>query len=1289
MCIEDCRVVALTEMLSSQMTVLLQLSLCLLLVMSYGICTADRNQTYHVNSSTDLEEYLCNTTWSSQYLVFLLNSSITFTISPGNFCQVTSQATSIKVRSNSPTQPAIILCIYKDSTELPRRGLVFFNTSITLERLVFKNCGTYLTTIQNTTITDYLNSSSLYYASSHAAALVFVHCQVNITQVNIYSSYGFAMIGIDLYNSTIDSVSMSNSSHSVVEVYQRNHSIGSGLLLHYIDINNSLAIYDINIRNAKFSNNSDYNNYTCLADTYSSSSSSDPIVNAAGLTIVYTQQSHNQISVSVTESYFHNNIGSFAGGMFVLHYNTISVTNTSIINSLFHNNYNIKPCRGGSIAFYYSLSLGTDETQINKSLVYIINTSFSNNHIFQRPKNSHDQNYGAVFILVLNPTFLLHINLINCNFTKNYAAVKGTCLFARVLQFPNNCKQGNVSITLDSTIVTNNSQNRGVPIVSSACMFFFDKINRVNITGTSNFSNNYGSVISSKNTYVYLSGNLTFNNNYAMTGPAITLVDGCQLYFMSGIIAKFTNNSAESLGGAIYADCAVSHNKCAIQINSNVSQVVFSNNEAKRAGNSIYAQPIFLCSINNSNHEVNMEFYKQHFTFVNTAKSTNNYDISSISKQVLDGFVVSQYPQEMYPGQELFYCIKTIDALGRSAYSATAIYVVRNNSQSNIPKTTKLWLSFDDQEQLIQEGKNCTVISMTVHTNDEINIIDGIIIFSQPTSLTKSVKIYPCPLGFELNKTIGICQLSSSFDNLRKHQPLTVPIVGNVSSQTITRLFGVITWAGTIEYENKTKTRFGVSLTCPIGYCDSNHTLPYFYSGNLSSKQSFKLSDGITDYHPPLCLYQREGTLCGRCSEGLSVVFGSTECRYCSNAWIASIGIYLITGPLLIYLLFALRLTLTTGTLNGIIFYIQAANCGLLDVLQYHYFKSSIDHLSEFAIFIIHVLNLETGFPLCFYNGMTELWKTGLNLAFPIYLLIIVVVLIIYSHFSLRISNRIAHSSVQVLVTVVHISFSSLLGQLINVMTYSVVYTSNDIHHVWFFDGSIEYGGHSHRILMMVTLIVVFSLLLPYILLLLFAKPLRPLACTTKYLRPFLEAIHAPYKEGKQYWFTLRLLLLCAMYGIYSRYRATDIYVIYFTTSPMLVVFLLLQVYIKPFKNKLVYMLDSWMMINLTFHYLTNWYFLLKENLLTQKIFSVTSVFLTFVTLLIVITYHVLWAMGKVYHIKRWIENKWEKVYLFYIKLSSSRTRIRIINHLPITDSSNSFYGSCSEFREPVLNYND
>ena len=113
-------------------------------------CSGKSIDIFPVNSSSDLEQYLCNTTWSSQYLVFLLNSSINFTISPGEFCQVTTQRSIIEIRSDSSTKSANITCVHNDKLQAlpqPRQGLVFFNSQVTLKHLVINNCGTYLTTI--------------------------------------------------------------------------------------------------------------------------------------------------------------------------------------------------------------------------------------------------------------------------------------------------------------------------------------------------------------------------------------------------------------------------------------------------------------------------------------------------------------------------------------------------------------------------------------------------------------------------------------------------------------------------------------------------------------------------------------------------------------------------------------------------------------------------------------------------------------------------------------------------------------------------------------------------------------------------------------------------------------------------------------------------------------------------------------------------------------------------------------------------------------------------------------
>ena len=73
---------------------------------------------------------------------------------------------------------------------------------------------------------------------------------------------------------------------------------------------------------------------------------------------------------------------------------------------------------------------------------------------------------------------------------------------------------------------------------------------------------------------------------------------------------------------------------------------------------------------------------------------------------------------------------------------------------------------------------------------------------------------------------------------------------------------------------------------------------------------------------------------------------------------------------------------------------------------------------------------------------MTELWKSGIDLMFPIYLLAIVIGLIIISRYSVRLSNRIADSSVQVLVTVVHLSVATLLSSILDVFTPAFIYTN-------------------------------------------------------------------------------------------------------------------------------------------------------------------------------------------------------------------------------------------------------
>ena len=494
----------------------------------------------------------------------------------------------------------------------------------------------------------------------------------------------------------------------------------------------------------------------------------------------------------------------------------------------------------------------------------------------------------------------------------------------------------------------------------------------------------------------------------------------------------------------------------------------------------------------------------------------------------------------------------------------------------------------------------------------------------------------------------------------------------------------------------KENSEFGISLTCPLGYCITDP--PYHWirieknDADVNVTTSF-LTDGSTSNHEPLCLYNREGALCGKCKEvnghQYGTVFGSTECQDCSNLWLLTILLYIFLGLLFVYLLYALRLTLTTGTLNGIIFFAQAANGGLIEFINSLKYDNSptLKYVSKFCVGFLSLLNLNGTFSVCFFKGMTQFYKTGLMLVPTFFLLTVVVIVIILSRKSLKLSNRISHSSVQILVTIIHLSFSNLLRIVIDVFTSATIYTAHQPYKVWYWDGTVEYMGHSHRILVIVSLIAIIPLLIPYITLLLFGKPLiRHFSLVNKYMRPLYESIHAPYKENKQYWFVLRLLLLIIIYVISVFYGTHNLMMLFVLTTPLLVTFLVIQAFMNPFKNILITYLDSWIMFILAFTYMTTWYYLQPGSFEPNNsaIICVVAVLMVFMTAVIIFIGHILWVTGHLHKIEFRFHNLKHRI-SERISTISRRDANKIVS---LNDTSDSYYGSCSQYREPILSPN-
>ena len=348
---------------------------------------------------------------------------------------------------------------------------------------------------------------------------------------------------------------------------------------------------------------------------------------------------------------------------------------------------------------------------------------------------------------------------------------------------------------------------------------------------------------------------------------------------------------------------------------------------------------------------------------------------------------------------------------------------------------------------------------------------------------------------------------------------------------------------------------------CPPTYCTEDKRCPC----------TAPPSDPLDRY----CSGHRTGILCGRCKEGFSNRFGTSDCyRHCTNLYLLTLPVYAIAGLLLVLLLFALRLTVAKGTINGFIFY--AAMLGLVMDEMTRGFSDGKKRHMDFVRVVISLLNLNLGFPLCFYEGMTTAARVGLQFVFPVYIWGIAVGLIVLSKYSTRVSNYISGSSVQVLATLIYISLPKVLWAVVLTFNYYKVYEiksygSYDFRYVWYLDGTLEFGHGSHIVLLVISTFFVLFFLLPYAILTTFSPCLERFHLVNRF-RPFVDAYGGPFRTKWRFWFGLRLWLTGALFCVN--------HIVYFAHPLSILIFTLLQCILWPFKNTFIGLLDTFFMVN-------------------------------------------------------------------------------------------------------------
>ena len=357
--------------------------------------------------------------------------------------------------------------------------------------------------------------------------------------------------------------------------------------------------------------------------------------------------------------------------------------------------------------------------------------------------------------------------------------------------------------------------------------------------------------------------------------------------------------------------------------------------------------------------------------------------------------------------------------------------------------------------------------------------------------ITVNIGVLECPKGFKLSPKSKICDCLDIV-------PMNLDVVScDIATDTIEKKGNV--WLGYSNSCNCTR----VSDSCPLGYCKQGLV-------------NFTINDPDSQ-----CALNRSGVLCGACADGLSVMLGTNGCGECYWPSILLLLIFAMLGILLVVLLIILNLTVSVGTINGLIFYVN-----IVKIEEDYLFPQY--PVQELSLFISWI-NLDFGINSCFAPGLTGYIKTWLQFVFPIYIFSIMAVIIICAKWSKILQRIVGSQIVPVLATLSLLSFTKLIRSVIQALHFKHVLCDSGVELVWFVDGNVIYFEFRHSMLFTWALIVLAVIVLYTSFLLatpLIERYLTHLKCFRRCVRlkPILDAYGGPYKDKYRPWTGVLLL---------------------------------------------------------------------------------------------------------------------------------------------------------------------
>ena len=1108
-------------------------------------------------------------------------------------------------------------------------GFYFANIiSLTIACLEFRNCGFVV------------NISSHY----HSAAIVLESVwNLNMSSVRVLSSNGWGLLGEPVNGISLIKHSVFDGGHSVIS-HRHYGNYGGGNVHFSFDIytfpNTLLTIEHTNITNG-------HNIPTKFNSAYGS-----------GMHIYI--KTANDITIRLDSVYFSGNIGRHGGNVAVSYTTTKNGTWPSSITFVNCQFLNGSAEMGGGVFMVLSGKIEGSVYNQNYTVLKISKSQIADN-------TARKVGAGVYVQLHEDPQLstLAMVEFSECVFDNNsnlnsYESFSHGGAAFNLINFivpgcvPHHLPQ--YSVSFNSCKFTRN-RGRAIMEDSVGSGTIFVEENAHMVLNDCLIEDNNGTGIIAVHSNIVLEGSITIRNNHAYNGGGFVMCAN-SILFLNSVTILIEHCHADNFGGAIYTEfeCSQASPPCFFQTSNstNVTKPLIHlyNNTATRAGTAIYGGTVDYCYAFGPYNKTNKTTF---FDEVFDIHPASDNDLSTVSSNPIRVcFCTNSVPacddtwrqseEPMYPGGLL---------------SVSVVVVGQRNG--TVPGLVEAVIVNDDEKKSQVDHfintTNCTTVNYTILSDNDIlpqyvelkfyignadfknSIINAVIVPKL------NVTIVSCPYGFSTSPTSHKCDCSSWVNGLQA--------TCNITMKSIYRSVNSSWWIGELQTGNMSAAIY--STFCPFDYC---------------VRKDIHLQINETDFADSQCANHRSGILCGACKGNWSKVLGSNSCRFCHSPhsilrMLGLIVLFALLGIVFVFLVGILDITVSEGTLNAIIFYMNVVRVNTSIFFDSAKGEGRVSRVLE--VFVAW-MNLDLGIEMCFYDGMGTIGKTALQIVFPVYLCVLSGLIIFFSRKSSTVTNTFGKNVVKILATVIFHLYAKILRTVIAIMQRSEIIIegrisnqayslhrdeSNTVFYVWTVDGTIPYLHHNRHTILFIFAVAVIAVTLPYTLALLFIQCLRrwsnmKVLFWVNKLKPFFDAYTGPYKDKYHFWtgflLVVRISLFISIAVNTSKGEALNLTLICTATA-------ILFVMIRPgiYKSWVLNLIEVYTYANLTVlaagTIYDSW---LKYGNDTPIIVCVGSMFLLFCG---IVVYHILkklsvtqrWGLMKVWLLDRswpWMKRK-------------------------------------------------